>query len=58
MLFKFLIFVNVSIIVIVVFVASGLLRIVANIYNPFSVKALGKTRDLERLFAVKIFDRK
>lgn len=38
--------------------ACLLLSIVANIYNPFSVKALGSTRDFGEMFAVESFDRK
>ena len=57
-LLRFLIFVNVSIIAIVVAVASGLRRMVASMYKPFSVNAFGKTLDLDSEFAVKIFDRK
>ena len=41
----------------VVAVASGLRRIVANMYNPFSVKALGKVLVLEK-FVVEKFHRK
>ena len=49
---------NVSMIARVACVACGLFRIVASIYNPFSVNALGRTRVLGDRFAVKIFDRK
>ena len=35
-----------------------LFKMVANIYNPFSVKTLGCTRDLLENFVVEIFDRK
>lgn len=56
--FKHLTCVNVSIIANVTFSAFLLFKIVASIYNPFSVKTLGSTLLLEETFVVENFDRK
>lgn len=49
---------KVSIIANVTFNALLLFKIVANIYNPFSVKTLGSDRLLEESFVDENFDRK
>ncbi len=56
--FRLLTYVKVSIMANVTFNALLLFRIVASIYNPFSVKTFGSILLLEETFVVENFDRK